>query len=77
VAASLAQDLPQQQEQLALLKRVSAYTSARLRATAERPSTYAGQLALTAQQRNIRGLAQVGWLVGWEGSHMQQFGVSA
>lgn len=59
VAASLSASLPQQQEQLALLRRVSAYTSARLAAQAARPSTYAGELALTPQQRNIRGLAHV------------------
>lgn len=68
VAASLAQSLPQQQEQLALLKRVSAYTSAQLMAQTVRPSTYCGELALTPQQRSIRGMAYVGFCcveAGW------------
>jgi hypothetical protein len=49
VAESLAQSLPQQQEPLALLKHVSAYTSAHLTAPAEWPPAYSGGLTLTPQ----------------------------
>lgn len=59
LAAAAAQSLPQQQKQLVLLRRVSAATSSQLASQAARPHTYAGDLALTPQQRNIKGLALV------------------
>lgn len=59
VVASLSQSLPQQWEQLALLKRVAAYSGARLNAQFARPQTYVGDMALTPQQCSIRVLAHV------------------
>ncbi|WIA07976.1 hypothetical protein OEZ85_007449 [Tetradesmus obliquus] len=50
--------MPQQQKQLASIRRRAAVTSTRLRWQVVRPQTYAGDLALTAHQRSIKGLAQ-------------------
>ncbi|KAF6259108.1 hypothetical protein COO60DRAFT_1700968 [Scenedesmus sp. NREL 46B-D3] len=58
VAAAVWAGLPQQQEQLASIRRRAAITSTRLRWQVVRPRTYAGDLALTAHQRSIKGLAQ-------------------
>ncbi|WIA28042.1 hypothetical protein OEZ86_010628 [Tetradesmus obliquus] len=58
VAAAVQAGMPQQQEQLASIRRRVAVTSTRLRWQVVRPQTYAGDLALTAHQRSIKGLAQ-------------------
>eukprot|EP00775_Hariotina_reticulata_P006861 gene6859-7077_t len=57
VAAAAHAALPLQQHHLTGLRRVAAVTNSRLQWQTQRPKTY--DLALTSQQRNIRGLAQV------------------
>lgn len=59
VAAAAAAALPQQVEQLAGLRRAAVVTATRLHWRTRRRQTYAGDLALTPQQRNIRALARV------------------
>lgn len=58
VAAAVYANLPQQQEQLAAMKRKAAVTSTRLKWQTKRPQTYAGDLALTAHQRSIKSFVQ-------------------
>lgn len=47
------------QAHLAALKRVHAVASKQLESQQQRPSTYAGELSLTAQQRSLKGAMQV------------------
>jgi hypothetical protein len=87
VAASLSHSLPQQQHELALLRRVAAYTNAQLHAATVRPATYAGELALTQQQRSNRAMVHVSekcraesrvtnvWLAGLTAKHKGGFAV--
>jgi hypothetical protein len=59
LSAALATDLPQQQQQLALLRRVAAFTSAQLGWQTACPVTDAGERQLTPQQRSAKALAHV------------------
>jgi hypothetical protein len=59
IATALAAQLPAQQASLTLARRRAAVLGARLRRWGARPCTYAGDLALTPQQRSLRGMAQV------------------
>lgn len=51
--------LPEQQAELAALKRKHAMIKSQVDAQVYRPSTYAGELALTSNQRTLKGFMQV------------------
>lgn len=63
LAAAARSGLPEQQARLAKLRRAHAVAAKRLEWAQRRPATYAGELAMTAHQRSVRGAMRVG-LVG-------------